>query len=498
MQTKNPLVNQDLTKPARSQRGWLVLALAAFIVMNVSGMGFITGVVAIMACVSIFIIVTTPNNRTKEGFPQFLPSILFCLGVFVFHFAWGKTWQRYGVPDVYVATALLIVIVAIWGAYLGGRFVDKVRIGDEKHRDIYDRQIYFLIALIFLLIGWLSRWWAIGQRLWGYAYFSQGIDFAIHTGSLVTTILSFSEFVGIGQVVLLLLLLDDRREHGYVSGHKSWKVFLVLILGISMVFDFGYRFQSAAKGTLLIGTIPLLLTLYISGHRRLTVDTIIGGALAYTMLVSPLMNAVRYNRAYTETISQGSFYLPSLDYLQDSVAYDRVSINESLSRFNQTNLLAFTAQQFQYGLPKLWGTSYEYALATLAPRALFPGRIDRQVPYDIYTGYALSRQGGYNNWGIHTEAYLNFGIVGVVIVMSVIGMLWQTIYTWLLRFDRLVGWAIAASIWLPSIFRAGEYGFLAAVVSVLKSLFFSVVIAQMCLIAARVVLKPVSVSRTNY
>ncbi len=234
---------------------------------------------------------------------------------------------------------------------------------------------------------------------------------------------------------------------------------------------------------MLVALIPPLVTAHAFGHRKALVAAGVVTVAVFVLVVYPLGNAMRYDPAYERQLAAGGLFVPEVADVWDMIS-EAAASSDVAARLNQTSLLAYSVERQGDGLALLSEAPYVNALETLMPRALVPDRADMQIQYDLYTGYSVLFR-GYNDWGIHTEAFLSFGWVGVVAILAALGYVWQKVYCLLARLAFPFGWAIAAAVLLPTLFRVGEYNFLAAVVSPTKILLLAVVCSWGALVLAR-------------
>lgn len=452
------------------------IAIVIFLAPNLGQIDFVRGAAAFILCWTILFCVHYVTRDSISAFP--LPITVFCLSIMVFHLNWGRNhyseWVQRGIEPWYVALALLVTAVAVLACTVGTELAKRIKLSHQDRSSssrlcLFKEQVLIMSGIL-LALGWFSRLWALANHLIGFQVEAFGIVSFHHTGRFVMTILAIGQMVGIGQSVLLALLLQDLK-----TKRAFWTILrnspLYLFMLSSYIADFVFRLQSGARGKIIWGFIPVLLLLHAYGYRKAVYGSIIAGIILYILVIYPLGDMIRYDTHFQNSLSTGKILVPSIDYFEEAYHVGRQSREDALSRLNQTSLLAYAIEARSEGLQGLGGLSYWYAFKTVVPRFAIPWRGDQQINYDIYTGYS-SGLSGYNNWGIHTEAYLNFGIVGVILIMITLGFIWQKMHTWLLQFEYPVGWAILANTLLPSVLRAGEYGFLASIISMFKSLLF--------------------------
>lgn len=466
-----------------SRLAYILPFLAIFVFANLDGLSWNVGLAVFDLCVIVTVVLgSTLGGQADESSIVLLPAGIYCIGVLIFHAGWGGPQRA---QSSYVAESLLLVSGSILMVYLGARLGSARRETNafqEQSLDEMNHNLLFSVSLILIFAGWVVRFWALKTGLMGFSVAAFGVDYS-DRGGLVATILALRELAGVGQIMLLLLLLKASRS---LTSLQRFAFFSLLLLSFSL--DLVFSFQSAAKGEILGTFVPFVVTFYAFGNRRVLFALLVIGLLISTVLVFPLANDLRYDSEYYDHLQRGELFLPSFDDVMQALSFDLESLRQVRGRFNQTSLLAFSIQRRGEGLASLAGRSYWYAFKTLVPRALFPQRVDQKISYDFYTGY-VSVFSGYNNWGLHTEAYLNFGIMGILVLMPFVGFVWQRAYQWLLSIHPVTGWAIAASILLSSILRAGEYGFLASIVSVSKSLVFVTLVTKAAMEVVRLLLK---------
>lgn len=417
------------------------------------------------------------GSRAAGGLLSYFPAVAFTLGLLAFHFSWGAgtrpEWLLYLGDDESVAYALLLAAAAILAVAAGSRLAGAAP-ATRALSAASTGSARSAPAALLVVVGLASGLWALLNGYVGFATGAFGLGQAAVAAPLTPTILALYSLLGVGQTGLLVLLLDDLRATAPRFGGRARLLLSAAILA-SFGLDTLFRLQSASRATMLGGLVPLLITVHAFGYRKAPV--VAGGVVlvAYLFVVYPLASALRYDEAYGRQLEAGGLAIPQLAYVWDAIAdTSGASPSDAVSRLNQTSLLAFAVERQGEGLDLLSGESYAYAAATLVPRVLVPDRADSQIEYDFYTGYSTAFR-GYNNWGIHTEAYLNFGPLGVIAVMAAVGYVWQKVYSLLTRVAYPFGWAIAAAVLLPTVLRAGEYNFLATIVSPTKTLLLALV-----------------------
>lgn len=242
-----------------------------------------------------------------------------------------------------------------------------------------------------------------------------------------------------------------------VAAAASSLLTLVLAVGIALLANRVYRADGTARSgskLLLYGVIaavaviglgggmletvflPLVVVFVVRWHasRRFPVAWLVGGCLAFLLL-----NAAKYeyrgevwfsSKQYTLVDQIETWSRTSATVLASLTTADGVNtlLNRTIHRFDLIHTFAHVMDLTPSHLPHYAGVTYDYLLYGWIPRILWPDKPTAQganVMFALDYGLLLDSQVDTTMIGIGflAEAYANFGLLGVVVVMFLIGCL---------------------------------------------------------------------------
>lgn len=294
-----------------------------------------------------------------------------------------------------------------------------------------------LFALGLYGIGALGRAYQLKTGAYLYIYHSSAFDsFSARpsggAGGLMSLLAELSPIA----VALVVAGIAQRRFR------RVWiPIALAMVVGEFAYYSLGlYKFG-------IIGTMIILAVALSSGVTRIPAKVYAAGLFLFILLVIPSINQARGDLLDYNKSSRG-FSTAWFDQFQVSIRQP-FSGGDSLSRgvifdpvferFNGVEAVAVsTKYNPQYGYEK--GKTYINLLSLSIPRVLRPWDTSPQyIDWEQrYVGFE-ARNPTVVPMPTVVEAYLNFGIAGVVIVMFLLGNLYR-------RFDRLERSASAAPL----------------------------------------------------
>ena len=425
----------------------------------------------------------------RDKLVLYFPLLIYLSGFVIFHFSWGNTFIDpivLSIPSENIILAVLISTLAILMVFLGTKSAVSPSTYITNMVNIEEIPIYYSVGLICLSFGALIEIWAVRNHLIGFSIGAYGLDVSVLSNPLMTLVLAVQSIFNIGFVTMLIQFLEEKKNNTW--GKLLQRRFLIIAIFIlSFIFDLVIRFQSAARATMLMGFLPILVVLFIYGYKKFIGVAIILGVILYIFLIFPLVSNIRSDQVYYDTMKAGNIFLPQFSYFVDVYQQKDKNTLDALSRLNQFGLLSFSIDRVEHGLPVLMGESYLYAFNTLVPRFINSQRVDRKISYDSYTGYYVGGT-SYDNWGLHTEAYLNFGILGVIFIMFFTGYVWQRAYLLIFNYEKPIGPAIAIGVLLPTIFRAAESDFQMTIISTFRTIIFLLIIVKCIVLVWKMVI----------
>ncbi len=252
------------------------------------------------------------------------------------------------------------------------------------------------VALIFLAVGGIVRYGLALPFAWGLS------DFVI-PGALASLTLAYT----IGIYLFTAWCLDRAR-------HLLPAAFALVII------EFAVGLLSFNKTDMLFTTVIFLLAWVRHRVSPARILVIAGVIIALFTLAAPWVAAGRDELVQrTGTSAQGSLTarIDSLFAADRAVRVEQQGLQTGLIRFSYVNQGSFAISQFDKGAP---GRTYNDALISLIPRALFPNKpvrvVGREFNY-LATGNARSQ----STPGWFGEAYWNFGWIGLLLVLAPIG-----------------------------------------------------------------------------
>lgn len=221
----------------------------------------------------------------------------------------------------------------------------------------------------------------------------------------------------------------------YLDREKKRTRFLLYVIVIAAVG------QGIATGMLENALVPLLALLLIRWHysRRLPAWSLAAAVLIFVFL-SPVKQTYREVVWYGDGNSQplvstmdkvGLWFRQATDYWLDTLAGEQ-TINESTeqaaSRLDLVHQLAHIYSRTPSVVPHQYGSTYSFFFVALIPRALWPDKPEAGAANYFYgVNYEITTEEGAlrSTFGVGLvgEAFINFGWVGVILIMMLQGVI---------------------------------------------------------------------------
>jgi len=279
-------------------------------------------------------------------------------------------------PRALEGAGLLFSLIGIGTYYLGfGSLAYSVDSSVSRVSSSFEQILHFLCDLSLIGIGILFILWRVGALsrtgsvlLW-IAVLPTRLVFGVATGAVFQSI----------EVVLLLLLID-----GTLSGRFRWWV-----LGIGFT------------GMLVLQPTKTLLRSQEAAERGKEVAPVHRGA---------------------------KFLNIALDVVRRPDELGVSIVDMGIDRLNLVTTFAAVIEQTPERIPFWGGYSYRCLATKMIPKMLYPGKPPEDGgqafphrygfinPSDVSTSYNLAQL---------LEAYINFGISGLIVIMALIGMFYR-------------------------------------------------------------------------
>jgi hypothetical protein len=220
-----------------------------------------------------------------------------------------------------------------------------------------------------------------------------------------------------------------------VYGERERRLSQVATLYAAAAFGFVVGLTTGMLETALM---PPLLVLAVRWHatQRLPWLAIVAG-----MLLFLLLNPAKFQ--YREEVWYGGGEYGFDDRLRvwgdavdvtltDTLQYGlwQETARDTLARFDLVHKFAFVRAMTPAYIPYYKGDTYSYFLYSWIPRLLWPDKplaSNANLRIDVDYGFKYSWQGSTISIGQLPEAYANFGIVGIAVVMAIQGAIFSVL-----------------------------------------------------------------------
>jgi len=268
----------------------------------------------------------------------------------------------------------------------------------------------------------------------------------IYCGLVVVTMLLLSRLEGIvaeeyqPQLSAVFTLLQNQSLVAigilgwivYSSRGRLWhRLLLYFIVGLASIRGF----SSTMLEQLLIPVAALLMTRWVFTRRLPVVALVTLGLLV--VFLSPVKKNIRTNLLeQSDYQTQGSqatgvanWVEEASDYWIETIKGERTLVESTTDAATRTDLvheLAYIYSLTPSVVPYQYGSTYSYLVVTLVPRLIWPEKPKANYANNFYAiEYGISTEEGVqaSTFGITLlgEAYVNFGILGVLLIMALIG-----------------------------------------------------------------------------
>ncbi len=228
------------------------------------------------------------------------------------------------------------------------------------------------------------------------------------------------------QVALVLLAYDHFQ-------HKRVVPFQAPLLYGALAVSF---LTGLLSGMLENALLPLVLVTLVYWHARRRLPW---GWLAIGVALYLILNPAKFTyRSIVWYGSQPTTVAERVDLWGDLAAESAAgllgqsgsrqsgsAISDSLARFDLVHKFAYVYHLTPTYIPYYQGQTYEYFLYAWIPRFLWPGKPTANANDLIDIDYRLKYRGSQSTIGIGQlpEAYINFGVAGIVFVMALQGFI---------------------------------------------------------------------------
>lgn len=368
----------------------------------------------ILAVEGVFFAVLIMIKYGRSGIYIFEPFTIVTLSMVlvyfvapVFQFEAGST-SRYGVDiSQYCLNATTLVMVGYLSFFLMYEFNLKARQGKKK-RGVGFKAIEFEVSQKLVKLAYAI--WAIAYLLNVYYYINKGFDIVyIVTGGLTgeesnslmesdsMAFLAYAKFILLGawmmiyaygsnrpvKVLLYILMLLNM----FLGGGR---LTLMIAILAPIVFSFGIRKESPRFSAVSLSVCLFILLFAFMQVARVGLRTGAGidmGNITLNELFNPF---------YAEIDDFKSFYI-LLGVVPDK-------------------------HEFLLGSQMLF-----YSLALLIPRAIWPGKPDPAVYDIVFLSFGERAVANGNAYPAIGEYYIEFGLVGVVVLMGLLGVVCRSL-----------------------------------------------------------------------
>ncbi|MBI1923412.1 hypothetical protein HYR99_04085 [Candidatus Poribacteria bacterium] len=284
-----------------------------------------------------------------------------------------------------------------------------------------------LTLQVFLLVVagvvWLTRFILLINGAYYWAYVSDFV-FTSRWASILGQVSGY----GIMIPVLLFATAWVTKEHKYRMG-----------AGVSILLELIWHIPSGAREAIVRIPLTLLIAYWVT-RRKLPFKSVIVLTLLGLVVLGPL-HYYRYAIAQYTRANQLGFDA-TVKAMQD-ISASRGALNaggspvdELMNRLFDGKFLAMLFRDYHEIYPFEFGGTYQRCIYIFLPKFIYPNRPIAQIPINIW--FPSIQAGGSSPLTFLGEAYINFGILGLLFVPLAVGILcgiYDKIF--LYRMDRL-------------------------------------------------------------
>jgi hypothetical protein len=333
-------------------------------------------------------------------------------------------WRmRYrAVSDAAITESMLLVVAGMIGLWFGiqsgiGRRLRPARLPELRSDTLSTRYLQGLL----LLSTWMGRS-ALSQTLLG-AEFRQVVSI-------------FEQLVCLAALVILL----QRIREGNSTPFDRWFAGATVVGRILIGVSSGWVGSAISLGLVCAG-------MYVMSRRKLPLIAL-AVVVPYVLFFQAGKNQFRHTFWYLQTeadITERLSFWVDASAQRWQAAFDDPSgselkslLSDCLSRASLLTQAANVVQQTPDPIPYQYGRTYEYLVVGWVPRFLWPDKPSVNAANQFYqVAYGLTAER--DLWrvsiaaGLLTEAYINFGWLGVVGILFLIGVFldfWNRTFLW--------------------------------------------------------------------
>jgi len=334
-----------------------------------------------------------------------LGFIFYFLGGSLFFKIIGSNWIDFELTLVYLAVILGFFAFCI--AYYSGVGASMERLFPRLQKNVNRRRMlnYASILLIASLLAGLFLGW-------------KEMDLSPSVAGLIRNTGHFSK------VATLLFLAN------YIL-KPTRKSFLIFLVALSIGLWFEFFVFGAERRTILRWIIMLIIYWHYCRHRIKIRSIIFLVALGLVMIFS--LKIVSNLYYYPKNEWSFNLFMERKDQYLNRFDSPTIGIAKSLEFPIAFENFALAIEAINSGkLDLFWGASYFRFLFAVIPREIWPNKpshLGRQIPILLRSGEGARAQ----PVTLLGEMYLNFGYLGIIVNMALIGILCKFFYVLLTR-----------------------------------------------------------------
>lgn len=375
-----------------------------------------SGIMAVAIAVGLWMVHLTRTNEWQH--PDFFAPDWIFVSVYLLS-SFGQVvlvtlGREVGLVHLYLpalSTYLFVVLGGfvglLFGLTLSARFGEKV-VAERGDRDPQSHIIMtrmYSISLVVLTLGVLSNligsvWGGRWSGIYGVSQYEYGLAYYLQLGAqlVVSPALIMAAYTGIRL--------------------KRFPLWLFV-----MVPYFIAALGSTARGTM----IPLTLLILIAwnfARDRLQGYTLIGWAAVIAVMIVILGAARNSGNLGLLSVLRGG-----IANAGESDWFDVIMTDVGVPATITTNVIRWFPDMVNW----LYGQSYVTAVLNLIPGFFFGGSINRPFLTMAFLFKDLLEEGSFNpdigyGFSLLAESYANFGLIGSVLVMFVVGLILRHLY----------------------------------------------------------------------
>jgi oligosaccharide repeat unit polymerase len=385
------------------------------------------------------------------------------------------TYIPFKLVEANISGYLLLVILGYLGLQ-AGIYLARLRVKRKKVKNIEDEKnnglpwgriktiggAFLIISILSIAVSsfWKIRGYQTGETLYLQDQFSYGWTYYFY-------------ILGLNLFYPSLIVVASANG---ITINKLFTPFLICILALFFLF----AILSGTRNQILETTLILLLIRNYFVQRFKFKEL-----LLFLPVFVILIIGILFYRVYSFSFANSLLAIQKTIF---SIApYSKVLFDIGSTAFITTHIMEWFPAHFSF----LYGRSYLDAIPNLLPGFLFGGSINR--PFinaaflfkNIYEGFFFNPNQGYG-FSLIGEAYLNFGTLGSLIVLGILGWVFESLYQNALKSNiyHLEKW-----LYYFAIYYKFFYGLRSESVSIVKQLFYGVTIIFIFQIITRLPLR---------